>query len=333
MNEDFDLTEGCYDESDLCRGYGELSNDLDKLYDIDGVGVGVDQYKQHNANDNDVAPDMPADFYQSVEVFLSKAPPKLIDSAPKVNKSTSKKHQDKGIDANTGQLMFPRLVPVKNEGVTIPPLPPTKASKVKSKIYSDAQRGNKAPVHIDHSLLQEAFAYTEMLLKTAMAEESMEENVVVTAHKGSSDPRDKQQLGQAKCDMESAYRNPGNQPPLNKKGVNAGNSLSKTSSGAAVGVVKKLRSRSQPSNSMAAAVAFDAINNQGNHSGGFHVAVEAEADSRKNAVDFDELIANFQDGITLNRLRRDLEESKRSMKKSEDFLRQLSKDFLHGLAH
>jgi hypothetical protein len=96
--------------------------------------------------------------------------------------------------------------------------------------------------------------------------------------------------------------------------------------------VKKLRSRSQASTITATAAAFDA-DNHSIRGEAFRVAVEAEVDPRKNAVDFDDLVANFQDGITLHKLRRDLEESKRSMKRSEDFLRQLSKDFLHGVTY
>lgn len=352
MSGEFDLSEeeGC-EESDLCRGYGDLSSDLDKLYigggsyDPDSI-VGAADGSKPNATEDDFAPEMPVDFYQSVEVFLSKAPPRLSDCVSKAPKVTSKK-QDKGSDVQG--LMFPRLVPptrIRSDEAT-PPEPPLKASKVKSKIYSDAKKGSKAQVHIDHHLLQEAFAYTEMLIKNAMEEETAENGAVgiardtATQHKtGSSNaankPSDKTKSVSAPPNhhhegssfvLESAYGD--GRPPLRK---HVGHTGSNHKSGAAVGVVKKLRSRSQASTITATAAAFDA-DNHSSRSEAFRVAVEVEVDPRRNAVDFDDLVANFQDGITLHQLRRDLEESKRSMKRSEDFLRQLSKDFLHGVTH
>jgi hypothetical protein len=217
-----------------------------------------------------------------------------------------------------------------------------KASKVKSKIYSDAKKGSRAQVHIDHNLLQEAFAYTEMLIKNAMEEETVENGAVgisrdTASHKTGSNPANKPSDRTKSVSapnhheisssvLESAYGD--GRPPLRKHIGSHTGTGSSHKSGAAVGVVKKLRSRSQASNITATAAAFDA-DHHSSRSDAFRVAVEA--DPRKNAVDFDDLVANFQDGITLHKLRRDLEESKRSMKRSEDFLRQLSKDFLHGV--
>jgi len=352
MSGEFDLSEdeGC-EESDLCCGYGDLSNDLDKLYVSGGgsydpdsiVGTAVDGSKP-NATEDDFAPEMmPVDFYQSVEVFLAKAPPRLSDCMSKVPKFINKKH-DKESDAPG--LMFPRLVPpirVRNNEVT-PPEPPLKASKVKSKIYNDAKKGSRTQqVQIDHHLLQEAFAYTEMLIKNATEEETMEYGAVGIArdtatHKVGSNPVNKPSDRTKSVSapnhheisssmLESAYGD--GRPPLRK---HVGHTGSSHKSGAAVGVVKKLRSRSQASTITATAAAFDA-DNHSIRGEAFRVAVEAEVDPRKNAVDFDDLVANFQDGITLHKLRRDLEESKRSMKRSEDFLRQLSKDFLHGVTY
>ena len=89
MSGEFDLSEeeGC-EESDLCRGYGDLSNDLDKLYvggsyDPDSIVGAADGSKPNAATEDDFAPEMPVDFYQSVEVFLAKAPPRLSDCVSK----------------------------------------------------------------------------------------------------------------------------------------------------------------------------------------------------------------------------------------------------------
>ena len=312
-------------------------------YDPDSIVGAADGSKPNAATEDDFAPEMPVDFYQSAEVFLAKAPPRLIDCVSKAPKLNSKKH-DKESDAPG--LMFPRLVPpirVRNDEAT-PPEPPVKASKVKSKIYSDAKKGSRAQVHIDHNLLQEAFAYTEMLIKNAMEEETVENGALgisrdTATRKTGSNPANKPSDRTKSVSapnhheisssvLESAYGD--GRPPLRKHIGSHTGTGSSHKSGAAVGVVKKLRSRSQASNITTTATAFDA-DHHSSRSDAFRVAVEAEVDPRKNAVDFDDLVANFQDGITLHKLRRDLEESKRSMKRSEDFLRQLSKDFLHGV--
>eukprot|EP01034_Spumella_vulgaris_P029423 gene29423-36477_t len=60
---------------------------------------------------------------------------------------------------------------------------------------------------------------------------------------------------------------------------------------------------------------------------GFNTTTEGEVDSRRNAVDFDELVANFQSGATLQRLKKELEQSQASMANSQNYLRNLSKEY------
>lgn len=58
-----------------------------------------------------------------------------------------------------------------------------------------------------------------------------------------------------------------------------------------------------------------------------------EAGSARNVVDFDALVANFQDAITLNKLKAELEQSKASMMKSEECMKKITHEFSRKLNH
>lgn len=62
--------------------------------------------------------------------------------------------------------------------------------------------------------------------------------------------------------------------------------------------------------------------------GTFNVSNDLDSDNRRNPINFDELISNFQGGVTLQKLRKELEQSKQSMKNSENFMKQLSMEYL-----
>ena len=60
----------------------------------------------------------------------------------------------------------------------------------------------------------------------------------------------------------------------------------------------------------------------------FTVINEVEQDSRRNATDFDSLLANFQNGTNMKKLQKELAQSKHSMAQSEAFLQKLSREYL-----
>jgi hypothetical protein len=60
----------------------------------------------------------------------------------------------------------------------------------------------------------------------------------------------------------------------------------------------------------------------------FAVTAKSEVDMKKNPVDFDELLRNFENKTTLNQLRAELEESQRSLASSEDHIKSLSRDIV-----
>lgn len=104
---------------------------------------------------------------------------------------------------------------------------------------------------------------------------------------------------------ESKSRSAPALPPSAHKTFNGGGSSVK---GRKVSVVSKLRSKvSRPLEA-------------------FVVNAKVDVDSKKNPVDFDGLLRNFETGATLLALRAELEQSKQSLASSEDFIRSISRE-------
>mgnify|MGYP003353875718 CR=1 FL=1 len=70
-------------------------------------------------------------------------------------------------------------------------------------------------------------------------------------------------------------------------------------------------------------------NGSGSKRGDFNVGGDSlETDSRRNPLNFDELVANFQNGTTLEKLRKELADSRSSLAQSETVIRELSGQYL-----
>lgn len=356
MEQEFSLREDNYENDDFCRGYDEspykvnINNEDDIIDDYHLNNNDYDNQKNINDNINDIAPEMPNEFYQNVESFLSKAPPKINDTIPtKLKKLTNNKtnnEKDVSNQSNNIQngMMFPRINHLN------PPQPPhnynhiinnnnivnnnginnNKASKVKSKIYNDANKKNKS--HIDHKLLQEAFEYTDMLLKESILqnenEQILSEEYHVSSNNNSNSKINIISNQNRTYSLENIY-NTTNTITSNNNNEKK-NKIKTNSTNNAVGIVKKLRNKSISSTKNS----IEKNNNNNidinNDNSNFMIGIKNENDNiedKKNAINFNELIINFQDGITLQKLKKDLEESQKSMKKSEDFMKQLSKEF------
>ena len=141
---------------------------------------------------------MPTDFYQSVDSFLSKAPPKfssIKDSTIKNDNDSVVSKKKLKVDDATDNSVTKRRVKKKSKSFSDQPLPASVGndnnnnntllktsnndqsnSKRNSKIKSGADVGKD----IDYGLLQKAFAYTENLLRNAINEEH-EEAAINTA--------------------------------------------------------------------------------------------------------------------------------------------------------
>ena len=331
---------GGEDEADFCRGYGAETNEgYDENYfpvdDDDDYNSGTGAYTENE--DLDKAPEMPQNFYKDVESFLMRDPPKLKDtSRSKKTKSNNKKG-----------VVLPDIYSKQSNEIN-PPQPPQVTSKVRSKLLNTT---NKQPQRqFDHNLLRDAFAYTDQLLKDALMEEASSTNsgnhesstatgqqglpprrAMKKDTKGSSTGNGQKKLQSRTIPVESIYMAPhphsapsGSSNTKKKTDIYSSNSGYHSSTGSSnsgpKGIVKKLRAK-VPSESN--------ISTTNNTNTGFSTDTTLDNNNNKrNAVNFDELISNFQDGIMLSKLRQELEVSKQSMKKSENFMRQLSQEYL-----
>jgi hypothetical protein len=305
-----------YDDEDFCRGYGLSSVEgLEDPY-FEARQAQEEQFAQ--AEENDTAPEMPQNFYVAVENFLTKPPPSISDTVGKA----PKKQKNKSGAALPG-VTLPDIHAKSIGGNMVLPQPPQAVSKVRSKLMSNANK----PVarNFDHNLLREAFAYTDMLLKEALIDEA--NSAAIGAAAGNDDgyavvPRGKAKKGSGALahkppshavPMESIYMAP--HPSSAPVGGKAKGEvpLSRPQASGSKGAVKKLRAK-VPSESQ--------LDNDT-----FNVNIDAGDVGRRNPVNYDELIANFEGGLMLQKLRKELEDSKQSMKQSENVMRKLSMDF------
>lgn len=267
-----DEDEACYED----EGEGNFDSDLFQA-----------------AEEEVEAPVMPTEYYQSVEYFLSRAPPKLQGS-------TSDKEKRKKKPDASDEKPPPVLPQITKNSRADGSSKPKVQSKVSASIKGTAKAG-PTQRNIDPNLLMQAFAYTDQLVREAEEEEA----------KGGSAPH----MTRPPLPGSDQSNHPRSAPydldadtggSQNQKGGNGGRQKSKKKGG----VVKKLRTQTQ--------------------NAGFSVPVMAEEDHQKAAMDFDSLVANFQQGITLQKLQSELAASQQSMKQSEDFMKQLTREFGGG---
>lgn len=317
--ENLDFTAGMdFDENDFCRGYGAETND-----DLNEQIMGGFQ-EMGLAERNDKAPGMSADFYEKFENFLTRGPPKIGETV--VNK---KKSSEKIDNKESAVPFFPKIVS-KTEHCSAPPQPPQKYSKIRSKIENGMGKDKKRS-QIDHNLLREAFEYTDKIYKEAILEEAEKNEQPEDGRsnnikkKNNSTEVNPMQKHQTLSDSVYSQQNPTIEIHHAKKKI-SNNSTS------TMGMVRKLRAKSQIMKTQASASNLHQHHDSQRKESepNFNVNTEAEIDPKRNAVNFDELILNFQDGTTLKKLRKELEQSKQSMRQSEKFMQELSREYLAG---
>eukprot|EP01031_Cornospumella_fuschlensis_P037358 gene37358-45359_t len=352
---------------DLVRGYGLETNALNEGYfgegENDQMSSDYMEYGSLVGEDDegglDKPPEMPQDFYDEVDMFLKKEPPRIhIDDAG-VNKKKGKPKKAKGLPISAQE---------QDSGVDTGE---ALKKKVKSKVaaYRDGSAaamganagGPSRP--IDPSLLKEAFDYTDKLLKDAMLEEAYEKQMlqqqVKRENKGAAHPVAIAQTsthanpyGNAKPSKKSMHSSnsvpddllsfvsnkpthptsapamlPPTHPPahpptqLSAYPVPASQPMKKSNSMQAVKMVRNLKNAPKPSH--------NSTNTKPSHStpstlvkSDFQVMTAQE--TSKEMVNFEELVNNFTTGSTLEKLRRELAESQASLQKSEDVVMSLT---------
>lgn len=310
-------------------GFG-LEADLDdyggNAYDDDEDQYGENADNSENVyeeNEEVVVPKMPDDFYSDVDTFLNRPPPKA--KGLKQKSKTREKLEEKIVKSTS----FPNIL--LNQ----------KPKKIESKVNT----GRKGPGKkndkriIDDDLLQQAFEYTEKLQREATLENEYDEIIATATSKkksnsaphnlqshtrlhhetendgedGWSEEEEEEDMGRRgrmatknKVDaVSAAYGNPRQKPPK---------SLSKGQ--AKKGVVRRLRSQTADmttSQREAKEAAFDASS-------------AAQDTTSRYAVDFDALVANFEQGTTLRALKAELEESRASLARSKQAVQKISSE-------
>ena len=306
---------------------------------------------------------MPAEFYQNFESFLNEDPPKLrrsksaaLSSATtSFSTSNTKKNwlgqmQKSGIKSTTGENSrwenFAKIIVVTSNKANSPSLFPfievdfrlTLIYTCLGKYSSDSVCSNAGPrrASIDENLLRDAFAYTDHILRVAVLEERKElEKAAGLGGRARTDSRfkvaQKKSIGHD-SDIEGGYSNI-YIPFAEKKGN--GSSIS--------GVVQKLRSKTQSLTPMskshtAANMLYnrEQIRRSSSSSSSSHAdfnisaaGLEVEAD-KKCFFDMESLVSNFENGITLQRLKMELAASKESMLLSSVAIQNISNCYLGG---
>lgn len=167
---------------------------------------------------------------------------------------------------------------------------------------SKARRGKQvSKKNFDENLLRQAMEYTEKLILEAEDEEDDEEDTINRKAGGSAPSHGSAPLGSVEEDYPSTAPS--------RKLRESGRSGHKGKVKKADGLVNKLRAQTRIT---------------GGKAGGFEVPMEQADDPRKVALDFDALVANFEHGLTLQKLQAELSESKRAMAKSEEVMRRMA---------
>lgn len=292
------------EDEDGVRGYSlETNKNIDGEdeyfgYDHGEHSGGLDEELVDEGGENDKVPVMSNEFYEQVESFLRKEPPKIGDAIGGKTKKKKKKgtsQEDEISEKEFSQIpTLPPVNPIRRQIETVPA--EAKVSKRKSSGESKKQKS------IDPQLLREAFAYTDNLLRNAVLEEAAEQL------DDDSNDRSRRQGAQKDRKTHSAPAADNGDRDYLFYGAPAGKGRN-----APVNIVRSLKSKKKQQQSGGRPV----------HSETFSVKKEEEQDLKRNPLNFEELVANFQSGATLDRLRKELEDSQNSLKQSKSAIRNL----------
>jgi hypothetical protein len=370
------------------RGGGESSNsymgDHNFMENEDDEGVnyggeyldGGEEGEAEEGEEEIMAPEMPNEFYEQIDHFLKKPPPKIkLDDPPtstttdkslKKKKITSKSRKADAVENAASYLpsIHQTSYDIYQNDYNVDQLPPPnmmmteedyekgsnerrsgsggdhKKSTVKKKkdpanAYSNPLNPYKdsKPRMIDSNLLNEAFAYTDQLLREAVIEEAQsmmndgeaQKKQQYQDHQPRSAPADL--LSATKKGIEETY---GQQSIAagGGGGGGGGGSKKKKSSSNRVGMVRNLKQKNSSFSSSSSTKPSFSQDNAFSVNTNIH---DTEGpDLKRNTVNYDELIYNFQSGSTLDKLRKELAQSKQSLAQSENVIRELSGQYYSG---
>ena len=275
-----------------------------------------DEYLKDIIIDNDAldeAPKMPLDYYNSIDNFLKQGPPKLKN---KGNNNTASDRTTTSIINKINAISKGNKAKEPKMKV-LPPAPviPAVASKIDCGNDAKGGKGKKKRIDIDHNLLLAAFSYVDQISREVNDDDDdavlKEFNTNTNTNNngrnktiwpGNNDNNNNISSSSSLKQPRSAPAAPNVYDTAAPK--KKGNKKNSTS------IVKKLRSQTANSNN----ATFDISSALDN------------TDDRRNALDFDALVSNFEQGLTIKKLKADLQDSKYSMEKSLAFMKQIQSE-------
>jgi len=291
--------------------FGALQSDSN----INDNGIGENQFEEyyqeasHGDYDEDEVevgneesvPTMPNEFYSEVDNFLSKPPPKV--KGIKAKSKTREKLEEKIVKSSSLPILVnkPKKLRV--------------ASKIDTGRNPGKQKKSKQP--IDTNLLAEAMQYVEQVQRESLIEECKSARVPQDGGKKSGSAPQDPQGGRRGAESGGGRRSQEDAGPGIAYSSTQGRSKAKSAKAAAQkkkkeNMVRRLRSQTE---------------GRSKENSSFDTSMTTQdGGSLRNAVDFDALVANFEQGLTLQRLKEELEESKASMARSNKAMQQISKE-------
>jgi hypothetical protein len=309
--------------------YGD--EDYGDNYDDDGGYDGGEDILNEEA-----VPLMPDEFYSDVDSFLSRPPPKF-----KGLKSQSK----------TREKLEEKIM----KSTSLPVLLPPKPKKIESKVNTGlkkGQPGKRIEKQIDSNLLRQAFEYTAQLQHQHSGDDNDDDLLPPPPHhhlhsmnkkKSSSAPHisssssrgvalhieeedddEGEEEGEShSCDrkqakLKQAYGSKSQHQQQHQQGSRVKGKKPPN------GMVKRLRSQTYTHQTASAAAATASADTNG----GFDTSVSRQSDggSNRQVLDFNALVANFEQGIALKQLQQELEDSRAAMARSKRAVEEISKE-------
>ncbi len=260
-------------------------------------------------------------FYNHLDGFLSRPSPAIPGgstggpSAGKGQKASRKAKSKTAASSGT-------KAPLSSSARTTMTQPKVKAPKsnassknvgVKSRVMMDLNKSSsRLNKPLDSALLEEAFMYADWV---ASAEQQRQVQMELQ--------REREDLEREMQHEQAPVRRRSEPEPVKRRVSSGGNTVYRSDQAlpsSRVNVVRSLKSKS----------GGHAQNKRGGrpqHSSGFSVSAESTDNSltaKSNRTDYDALLRNFTECVTLNRLRHELAESQASMDKSTQYIRDMA---------
>jgi len=285
----------------------------------DGVPVHLKNYDEYLKDiiiDNDAldeAPKMPLDYYNSIDNFLKQGPPKLKNKGS--NTATDR--------TNTSIINKINAISKSNKAKepkmkVLPPAPviPAVASKIDCGNDTKGGKGaaKKKKIDIDHNLLLAAFSYVDQISREVNDDDNdavLKEFNTNTNNNGrnrSMWPNNNDNSNNNNVSSSSSLKQPRSAPSASNVYDTAIPKKKGNKKNSSTSIVKKLRSQTATASNNTTFDISSALDN---------------TDDRRNALDFDALVSNFEQGLTIKKLKADLQDSKHSMAKSLAFMKQI----------